>query len=164
MLCRQNWMATFLAQSPASLLGVSAGITARGLWWPDREWLEIYGGWWLGYLVVSWSLAQGVLPHDLETSQWDSPGLVIGCCTTGLLLWLLLLLLLLSGKNFSLAHMLLQETTVVNRSGQSGTLTRYKMWNNIILQQYCSGVSLLPVKGLHLPFWNYEDHLVWYNV
>jgi hypothetical protein len=91
-LCRQNWVAMCLAQSLASLLDVSAGLIARGLRWPDREWLEICGGEWLGHLAANWSLAQGILPHDLETSQWGGPGPVMGCCAIGLLLLLLLLL------------------------------------------------------------------------
>jgi hypothetical protein len=37
MLHEQNRAAMLLAQSPASLLGVSAGLIARGLWWVDQE-------------------------------------------------------------------------------------------------------------------------------
>jgi hypothetical protein len=62
---------------------VSAGLNSGGLWWADWEWLEICGGEGLGHLASSWSLAQGVLRHDLETSQWGGPGLITSCCAIG---------------------------------------------------------------------------------
>jgi hypothetical protein len=34
----------FLTHLPAFLLGISAGLTARGLWWMDQEWLQISEG------------------------------------------------------------------------------------------------------------------------
>jgi hypothetical protein len=79
-LHRQNWAATFLVQSLALLLGVSASLIAWGLWWVDWEQLKICRRWLLGHFATSWSLVQGILPHDLGTSWWGGLGLATGCC------------------------------------------------------------------------------------
>jgi hypothetical protein len=69
MLHRQNWTVTFLAQSPDSLLGVSAGLIAGGLWWVDWEWLEIHGR---GWLVASWSLTHAWYRNLILRQPWPS--------------------------------------------------------------------------------------------
>jgi hypothetical protein len=69
MLHRQNWVVMFLVQSRGLQLGVSAGLSARGLWWADREWLEIRRGVACGKLITR---PRVPLPHGLGISYWGN--------------------------------------------------------------------------------------------